>query len=235
MNRYIVVLLFVTLLPLIAVGQVSNEDLKTMLIVRDLERESRPSRSPITGPEVMGDPYYSPSWNPGTITIYKDEKTYSLSSIKYDMLDFDINVLIDGKLNSLKGNLVKSFNYTDSLTEVTHRFVNGSDFTFEGAPLRGFLEIMCWGRLDVYSFTEASLLKPSFNRALSAGNENFQIVKKKVLLYGPGVDLRPLKKKELTKLWKAKEVQMNEFQRINKLKLSKDADLLLMVDYFNTL
>ena len=235
MNQYLIVLLFVVLLPLNAVCQVSNEDLKTMLIVRDLERESRPSRGAITGPGVVGDPYYSKRWNPGTITIYRDNKTFKLPGIKYDMVNFGVDALLDNQIKSLDGNLVKSFEYADSISRLPHRFVNGKDFTRDGVPVLGFLEILCWGKVDVYAFTETTILKPNYNTALSSGSQDYQISKKRTLVYSPGIALRPMNKKELVTLWKEKESEMNSFQKINKLSLSNERDLLLMVDYFNTL
>ncbi|MDZ4715891.1 MAG: hypothetical protein SH819_10525 [Cytophagales bacterium] len=216
-------------------AQVSNEDLKTMMIVRDLERESRPSRARSVGPKVMGDSYYAAAWSKGSLTLYKEGRTYELSAIKYDVMNFGIDLLIDGNLKSLDGSLVKSFDYKDSLTELPHRFVNGIDYKLDGAAIHGFLEILCWGKLDVYSLTESTLLRPNYNTALAAGNENYQIVKKRSLLYGPGVDLRPLKKKEVKHLWRERDAEMKKFQKINRLSLSNERDLLLMVDYFNTL
>ena len=54
-------------------------------------------------------------------------------------------------------------------------------------------------------------------------------------MYSPGIALLPMNKKELVTLWKEKQSEMNSFQKINKLSLSNERDLLLMVDYFNTL
>lgn len=223
------------LVPFTAVCQISNEDLKTISIVRDLERESRPSRGAVTGPGVVGNPYFSKTWDPGTITIYRENKTFKIPGMKYDMVNYGIDVMLDNKVKSLDGTLVKSFEYADSITKLPHRFVNGKDFTREGVPLHGFLEILCWGKIDVYAFTETTVLKPNYNTALASGSQDFQISKKRFLLYSPGIALRPLSKKELVKLWKEKETEMNSFQRINKLSLSNERDLLLMVDYFNTL
>ena len=235
MNQYLIVLLFVVLLPLNAVCQVSNEDLKTMLIVRDLERESRPSRSANTGLLVVGDTHYSPTWDSGSITLYREDKTYKLSAMKYEMLDFSLDILIDGKLKSLTGDHVKSFDFADSLTGIPHRFVNGKDYTRNDVPIHGFLEILCWGKLDVFSFTEVSVTDPNYNVILNTGSENYHVNKKRTLIYGPGVDLRPVSTKELTTLWDERAEEMKKFQRINKLRLSSERDLLLMVDYFNTL
>jgi hypothetical protein len=234
MNYLFRVLIFV--LPLNAVGQVSNEDLKTMRIVSDLERESRPSRSGVMGPEVEGSQYYSPSWNAGSLTLYRENKTYELKGLKYDMLNYGIDILFDkGVVKSLDGNMVQTFEYKDSLTNLPHRFVNAKEFTREGAPIRGFMEVLCWGKVDVYSFTETTLLRPNYNTAIGSGNQNYVISKKRVLLYSPGTELRPLNKKDLTKIWAEREVEMKKFQKVNKLNLSKERDLMLMVDYFNTL
>lgn len=230
-----VVLCLVILFPLDAVCQISNQDLKTIMIVRDLERESRPYRSAATGPDVVGNPYYADSWNPGTVTIYRDNRTFKLSGLKYDMVNFGIDILLDNNIKSLDGTLVKSFEYADSVTNQPHRFVNGKDFTRDGVPVRGFLEILCWGKIDVYSFTETTILRPNYNTALSSGSQDYKISKKRILVYSPGIALRPISKKELVRLWQEKETEMNSFQKINKLSLSNERDLLLMVDYFNTL
>jgi hypothetical protein len=206
-----------------------------MSIVRDLERESRPFRSGNLGPEVVGDPYYASNWSSGSVTLYRENKTYKLPEIKFDMLNYGIDLILDKNFKSLDGNLVQSFELIDSITGISHRFVNGKDFTRDGVPIRGFLEILCWGKLDVYAFIETSLLRPNYNTAIGSGSENYQVAKKRFLLYSPGTELRPLGKKELTKLWSETDAQMKEFQKVNHLSLSKDRDLLLMVDYFNTL
>lgn len=223
-------------LPYVAVGQVSNEELRTMRVLGDLERESRPYRSGSSGPEVEGDPYLWTSWSPGSVTLYRENKTFELAGLKYDVLNHGIDVYFDAdRIKSLDGNLVQAFEYKDSLTNLPHRYLNAKDFTRDGVAVRGFLEVLCWGKVDVYALTEAILLKPNFNMALGSGNKNYQISKKKVLLYSPGSELRPLNRKELEKLWSERAAEMNKFQKVNKLNPSRERDLMLMVDYFNTL
>lgn len=235
MRIFVVVLFVLGFLPLYVVGQTGYEDLKTMRLVGDLERESRPFRSGGNGPEVEGSPYYSSSWNSGSLTLYRENKMYELKGLKYDMLNYGIDILFDKNVKSLDGNMVQTFEYKDSLTNIPHRFVNGKDFTRNGTPIRGFLEVLCWGKIDVYSLTETTLLRPNYNTAIGSGNENYVISKKRVLLYSPGTELRPLSKKELTKIWSEREEEMKKFQKVNKLNLSRERDLMLMVDYFNTL
>lgn len=223
-------------LPLMVVGQVSNTELRATLMLKDLERESRPFRTPNNGPEVDGDPYFTPSWSGGSITLYRENKTYQVTALKYDVLNYGIDLLFENDvLKSLDGGLVQSFEYKDSLTNLPHRFVNGKDFTRDGVPVHGFLEVLCWGKVDVYSYVEATLLRPNYNMALATGNKNYQVSKKKYLFYSPGTELRPLSKKDLTKIWSEREQEMTKFQRINKLNLSRERDLMLMIDYFNTL
>lgn len=222
-------------LPCLVVGQVSNDDLRSMRVMQDLERESRPFRGGATD-EVEGDPYLWTRWSPGSVTLYREDKFYEIPGLKYDVLNHGIDVMFDKeRLKSLDGDLVKEFEYKDSLTQLPHRFINAKAFTRDGLPLKGFLEVLCWGKVDVYSYTEATLLKPNYNVAVGSGHKNYQISKKKSLLYSPGVDLRPLNKKELTKLWSERATEMNKFQKINKLNTSRERDLMLMVDYFNTL
>lgn len=235
MNRSVLIFFVLVYIPLNAVSQISNTDLKTIMIVRDLERESRPSRSAASGPGVQGDPYFTTFWCSGSITLYRESKMYKLPKMKYDMLNFGIDILLEDKLKSLDGSVIQSFDFLDSLTNMPHRFLNAKDFTREGVPISGFLEVLCWGKLDVYVLNETNLLKPNYNATLSSGSEDYQIVKKRTLLYGPANALRPMNKKELAKIWAEKETEMKNFQRINKLSLSRERDLLLMVDYFNTL
>ena len=228
----ILYVLFVVAIPVF--GQ-SNQDLNTLLIVRDLERESRVSRGTDTGPRMVGDPYYSDAWNSGTVVLYAENKSYKLTGIKYDMLNFGLDVLVNSKSKFLDGNHIKSFEYLDSITRLPHQFINGKDFVRDGVPIHGFLEILCWGKLDVFSFTEVSVTDPNYNVILNTGSENYHVNKKRTLIYGPGVDLRPVSTKELTEIWDERAEQMKKFQKINKLRLSSERDLLLMVDYFNTL
>ncbi len=207
-----------------------------MRVIQDLERESRPYRSGGAGDEVDGDPYLWTRWSPGSVTLYREDKVYELPGLKYDVLNYGIDILFDkDRLKSLDGGLIKEFEYKDSLTQLPHRFINAKDFVHDGAALKGFLEVLCWGKVDVYAFTEAILLKPNYNMAIGSGHKNYQISKKRVLLYSPGTELRPLSKKELSKLWSEKGAEMKKFQKINKLNPSKERDLMLMVDYFNTL
>lgn len=223
-------------LPFIAVGQTSNVELRNMRLLSDLERESRPYRSGNAGPEVDGDPYLWTTWSPGNIVLYRENKSFDIPTLKYDVLNYGMDILFDkDKLKSLDGDLIQSFSYTDSITQIPHRFVNAKDYTRDGVPMKGFLEVLCWGKVDVYAYTEATLLKPNFNMVLSTGNKNYEIVKKKSLLYSPGNELRPLSKKELQRLWSEREEEMTKFQKINKLNISRERDLMLMIDYFNTL
>ncbi len=206
-----------------------------MLIVRDLERESRPSRSADIGPEVEGSPYITEYFSSGSLTLYREERKYQVNALRYDVHRIGLDLRLDQQIKYLDGSLVKEFEYTDSLTTLPKRFVNGKDLTREGAPLRGFLEVLCWGKVDVYAYLETTLLKPNYNMAIGSGNKNYQIVRKRTLLYSPGTELRPLSKKELSKLWAERETEMAKFQKINKLNPTRERDLMLMVDYFNTL
>lgn len=235
MIKRVVILLLV--LPYAAVGQVSNVEMRTMRLLSDLERESRPFRSnSANGPEVEGDTYLWKTWSPGTLTLYQESKTYQLTGIKYDVLNNGLDIYFDrNNIKSLDGNLVQAFDYSDSLNQLPHRFVNGKDFTRNGAPVRGFLEVLCWGKIDVYAYTDATLLKPNYNMAIGSGNANYQIVKKRTLLYSPATELRTLNRKELEKIWSERKAEMDKFQKINKLNPSKERDLMLMIDYFNTL
>jgi hypothetical protein len=237
MTRILTVLFLAGVLPYAAVGQVSNEELRTMRILGDLERESRPYRSnSANGPEVEGDSYLWKNWSPGSLTLYRENKTYPIDGLKYDVLNYGLDVYFGpDKIKSLDANLVQSFEYKDSVTQIPHRFINGKEFTRDGTPVRGFLEVLCWGKVDVYAITEATLLKPNYNVAIGSGSKNYQIVKKRVLLYSPGTDLRPLNRKELAKIWSERDAEMTKFQKVNKLNPSRDRDLMLMIDYFNTL
>ncbi len=235
MNRYVLAFFVVIFLPLNVVCQISNTDLKTIMIVRDLERESRPSRNEASGPGVQGDPYFTTSWCAGSITLYRENKVFKLPKMKYDMLNYGIDILLEDKLKALDGSVIQSFEFVDSASNLPHHFLNGKEFARQGVPIRGFLEVLCWGKLDVYSLVETTLLRPNYNTTLSAGSEDYQIVKKRTMLYSPGTELRVMNKKELSKIWAEREVEMKKFQRINKLNLSNERDLLLMVDYFNTL
>lgn len=232
-----IVIAALVVLPLIAVGQTSNTEMRTMLMANDLALRTRQlGGGGNTGTMVEGDPYYAQTWNEGSVTLYRDSKTFDLPGMKYDVLNYGIDILFDPTtLKSLDGGVVQSFEYKDSLTSVPHRFVNGKDYMLDGAPIKGFLEVLCWGKIDVYSYTEATLLKPNYNMAIGSGSKNYQISKKKALLYSPGTDLRPLNKKELSKIWSEKQAEMTKFQKINKLSLGKERDLMLMIDYFNTL
>jgi len=225
-------------LPLIAVGQVSNTEMRTMLMANDLALRTRQIQggSGPAGPMVDGDPYYAPTWNEGSITLYQENKAYNLPAMKYDVLNNSIDILFDPTtFKSLDGSVVQSFEYKDSLTNLPHRFVSGKDYVRDGAPLKGFLEVLCWGKIDVYAYTEASLLRPNYNMAIGSGSKNYTVIKKKILLYSPGTDLRSLNKKELTKIWSEKQAEMTKFQKVNRLSLNRDRDLMLMIDYFNTL
>ena len=128
------------LLTTTLLAQSGNEDLKTQLIVRDLERESRPARSVPTGPKVIGDPYLTTYWNKGTVTLYREDKTFNLTAIKYDVANFTVDVLINKEQRALDGSIIRTFHYTDSVTQLPHHFVNGKNFERDSVPIRGFLE-----------------------------------------------------------------------------------------------
>jgi hypothetical protein len=228
--------LLLAILPRIVAGQVSNEELKAMRIASDLERESRPFRSGSVGPEVDGDPYLWAHWGPGSVTLYRESKTFPLPGLKLDVLNHGIDIFFEPtKIKSLDGNLVQTFEYRDSLTRVPHLFVNAKDFTREGTPLRGFLEVLCAGKVNVFAYVEATLLKPNYNMAIGSGNKNYQISKKRTLFCSVGPELLPLKKKELSKLWGEREAEMARYLKVNNLNYSRERDLILMVSYFKDL
>lgn len=235
MKQVLIILYLISSLPLSAVCQLGNEDLRTMMIVRDLERESRPFRTKDNGPGVTGDPYYSPFWNKGSVTIYREEKKFELPAIRYDVFHNSVEVQVGTIPKSLDGKLVRSFEYADSVTNQVHRFVNGRDFELDGAPLTGFLEVLSFGKLGLYSYTTMTLLSPNYNKALVAGREDYHISKKTNLLFGSGKTLIHLTKKDLAKAWGEQAPAMQKYQKVNRLTLSSERDMTFLFEYFNGL
>jgi hypothetical protein len=185
---------------------------------------------------AVGDPYLTGAWNAGTITLYRNSATYAAPKFKYDVFNNGVDILLeDNSIRSLRGDVIQSFLYSDSLTHAPHRFINAKGFTLEGHPLSGFLEVLCWGKVDVYAFVEVANLKPARETGVRTGNRMYEITKSRVLVYSPGTELRQLDRRELSRIWSEREAEMMRFQKVNKLDPSREGDLMLMIDYFNTL
>jgi hypothetical protein len=188
-------------------------------------------------PEVQGDFYLHPDYRITTFQLYASEKLVEGFTARFDIHSNEFDLITKQGIRALRGDLVKSIVWLDSVSMQPQYLVNGKEFVNEAnIPYTGFFQILAQGKMFLLKKTELQVKEPDYHVALNVGSRDTRITKKHFLYYTVGNQALPWPgKKQGLKIFSDKAKEVNEFIKVNELDLSKEGHLRALVDYYNSI
>lgn len=189
--------------------------------------ESQPGR-------LLGDYYLDPKWNKGSIMIYGSDKILDGYFVKYDIEGNSLEVLVGNIIKLISINRIQSLIWHDSLTSVPRAFVNGKNYSENGVPLTGLIEVLEDGQIPLVKRTFIWIKQPDYVIAFDVGSKDAKIYKREHLYYLDGNQLIPIKnKKTLLIAFKESGEEMERYIKLNKLNIKDERGLRALFKHYN--
>jgi hypothetical protein len=185
--------------------------------------------------DVIGDVYLTKHYNASVFQLYNNDKIVEGYYSKLDLKQNEFDLVTPQGLRALKGSLVKSFLYVDSVTHFQNNFVNLKEWTYDkGSILDGFAEILSEGKIILVKRTELIFKKADFNPALNVGSKDHKYLKTPKLYYvAAGIIYELPRKKELPKIFNEREGEMRTYIEKQNLNLGSEKDMIKLFAYYN--
>ena len=113
-----------------------------------------------------------------------------------------------------------------------------TSYVDKGDDFNGYFEVLEEGKCDLYRRYTCRLEEGYYNKALSAGDRSYKYVKFEHYYMSkdnePAVKIKA-KKGSLFKIMTENKDEIDIYIKENKLKLSKEEDLIKLINYYNSL
>ena len=196
---------------------------------------------------VVGDYFETRDYQPnGGIWFYPWRIVYENRAIQVDSI-MEVGLRLDLKNNevhiktpygerALPGEKVRYFEYKDG-NGISHTFLNMKEYRTDNDELKGFVEVLSTGDLQLLRYNYIWEKQPTYSAALEVGNKDLTYIKKYRYYYAKGKKLTKLKPSTggLLKLMSNKKTKMEAFFKENTLDMKKEADVVKAFDYYNSL
>ncbi|HZB13434.1 MAG TPA: hypothetical protein VE467_10415 [Chryseolinea sp.] len=193
---------------------------------------------PLPEGKTIGDTYLDTHWRKSSILLYDNEKLIEGFPVRYDIMTDELEIKSTKGIKVLKGSKIKSFVWIDSLSKTPDYFVNAKDFKdSDGVPFSGFFQVLADGSLPLFKKTLIDIKKADYNIQFNVGSSNDKILKKNeffALKENQVVELHTSRKK-LIPLFAGKAEQMEQFIKENKLSSTKEEQLKIIFEHYNSL
>lgn len=185
-------------------------------------------------PAVIGDVYLFKTFNLSAFELY-DGKLVEGYLAKLDLSRNEFDLVTKQGVKVLKGNLVRSFIFIDSLTKAQTNFVNIKEW--QGAePLEGFFQFLVEGKMTLVRKSDVIFKKADFHPALNVGSRDHQYIQKSKVYYIRGKEYAEVPpKKNLMKIFADQQKEMNAYFNKSDINLSNEADIARLVAHYNSL
>lgn len=184
---------------------------------------------------VKGSFYLNDHWNIANIMLVDSEKLLEGYAVKYNLKDEELEVRSKTGIKILDAKKIKSLVWKDSLTQSVRYFVNAGDYTEEGTPLRGLLEVVADGKMPLLKRTYTSLQDPTYIPAFDVGSRDAKILKKTAFYHASGNALTKVtNKKNLLASFGDQAADMEKYMKINQLSVNKEQGLMRIFEYYNS-
>lgn len=185
---------------------------------------------------ILGDYYLDPKWNPASILMFDSEKVIEGYPVKYDVEGDAIEVLVGKQIKLIKGSLVESMVWYDSITGLPRAFVNAKGYTENGKGLSGLLEVLVDGNIPLIKKTTIWVKRPDYVVAFDVGSKDTKINKRETFYYAKGKELYGIKsKKQLISLFGDKGEEIGSFIKVNHLNIKEQRALEHIFAHYNSL
>lgn len=181
-----------------------------------------------------GSPYLFESWNEGVVTIKSLGKVYKFEEMKYDIMNNDIELKVDGAVKVIMDQEVKEFSIKDQASGNIMTFIRMDGFTYEETPLVGFAQVVALGRVTLVKHFYTEIKEANYSIALNVGDKHDTILKReKFYLAYKNKLYDASKKKQLINFYSAQGKDAKTFIKENKINLKTEIGLATVINHFN--
>lgn len=181
--------------------------------------------------------YVDENWNQGNLVLHSN-KRLSRYPLKFNIQTNQLEIKTDRDIKVCGVDQLNTFEWFDSKTQQQVQFINGRNLKDEkGQSMRTFLEVLVQGPAKAYVRYELKLKKANYVATVDLGSKEDKIVKDENYYIAIGQvlhEVTPKKEKNIA-LFNGKEQEIKAFVNTNNLKFNKRADLIKIVDYYNSL
>ncbi len=183
---------------------------------------------------IIGDTYFDSHWGLSSIQLKDDDRLIEGYYTRYDVKNNEFEFLLGKEVRVLPGKKVKNVMWIDSLSKKPRVVTAMTDYTVEGVPLTGFMELLAEGDYPLFKRIDLEILKPDFSPALNVGSKDYRIIKKTSYYYGIGNDLHRLKnKKSLAALIAKCPKDVVGFMKAEAINTGQEDDLIRLFVFAN--
>lgn len=189
---------------------------------------------PLPAGRVLGDSYLQESWNPAKILIYGNDKIIEGFAVKYDIKAQILEIKARNGIKILEAHRIKTLVWLDSATNQQQFFVNAKEYTEDGAPLSGLLEVISDGSIPLLKRTLILEKDPTYVPAFNAGSRDTKLMKKDKFYFSKNRMLTKIgSRKSLLPAFGDRSNEMEEFMKSKKLSMGED-DLAQIFEFYNS-
>ena len=190
---------------------------------------------PIVRPpsNVVGNIYFDERWRPSSFTLYENKETIEGYPIRYNIYFDELDVKTNNGERALASSKVKSFILRDS---VTNSFINAQEYTLDEVPLKGFLEVLVDGPVQLLKRFYLIIKDPDYNPAIGAGSRDTRISMHFDFYYASENKMFEIKgKKKLLASFGNKASEVETFMKANSVSASSPEGMVKIFTYYNSL
>ena len=137
--------------------------------------------------ESIGSEFLNDEWYYGNITLYTGEiNGYPL---KYSLLHSRMEILTDEGIKVLNQSQIKEFSWKSPETLNEQTYINGKEFSSDGVPMTGLLEVLYDGELGLYKRSFLKIKKGTYIPSHAAGQAEDEYLIDEVYLVKMGDNL----------------------------------------------
>jgi len=192
---------------------------------------------PMSKPDVVGDPYLNKTWNSIAIAMYNSDNLLEGYVSKLDLLNDELDIYFPSGLRTIKGDRIKSFVWSDSISGKISHFVNGREFSRDDLKFEGFYEVVVEGNISLLKRTMAVIHYSDYNEVLQIGRRDHLIKHYLTNYYFIDGTLNEIPKtvKKLLPIFGDQDNAMKNFIKENGLSLDQPHHLEAIFIHFNKL
>ena len=184
--------------------------------------------------KTVGDYYLDRKWNTGSIFLKDSERKIEGFPLKYDIKTQTIEILANKTVKILDARKIKGMVWYDSLTQLGSFFANAGEFTEDGVPLVGLVEVMSDGQIPLLCYTTVWIKQADYVPALDVGSRDDKIMKRKTYYYSINHQITKItSKKKLLPAFGDRASAVDAFIKTNDLSVNQPFDLKRIFDFFN--
>ncbi len=184
---------------------------------------------------TIGSNYLDAKWNIATITLFQSNKILEGYPVKYDLKENRLEVKTLKKIELVETKKIKTLVWKDSITQSPKTFVNGSEYTENGAPLTGLLEVLTDGKARLLKRNSIFVKNPDFVPELGIGNRDTKISTEVTFYYASGSEVTKIaNRKSLLHCFGDESADVKKFMKANNLSVNSEHDITRVFEYYNS-